>query len=98
MHKYYSTMQAKLPVQCPSCQNTLLVAQLSCNVCQTTVSGSFNLPVLLKLSDEEQHFVLQFILSSGSLKEMAQQMNISYPTIRNKLDDIIQKIKLFKEN
>ncbi|RZJ74088.1 MAG: DUF2089 family protein, partial [Flavobacterium sp.] len=35
---------------------------------------------------------------SGSLKEMASQMGISYPTVRNKLDDLIAKIsKLLAE-
>ncbi|GGD98928.1 hypothetical protein GCM10011312_23020 [Planktosalinus lacus] len=52
----------------------------------------------LKLSQEEQDFVLQFLINSGSLKEMAKQMNNSYPTIRNKLDDIIEKINRLKED
>ena len=47
----------------------------------------------LILSEEEQNFILQFFLSSGSLKEMAIQMGNSYPTVRNKLDDMIEKIK-----
>jgi hypothetical protein len=48
---------------------------------------------LLQLTEEEQNFILQFFLSSGSLKEMANQMGNSYPTVRNKLDDMIEKIK-----
>ena len=50
------------------------------------------LPVLLQLSVDEQNFVLEFILNSGSLKKMATKMKISYPTVRNKLDDIIENI------
>ncbi|GAQ13951.1 hypothetical protein MODO_1618 [Myroides odoratimimus] len=42
---------------------------------------------------EEQEFILAFFLNSGSLKQMAQQMNISYPTVRNKLDDMIEHIQ-----
>jgi len=81
-----------LPIQCPSCENALLVTQLSCTNCTTSVSGNYVLPVFLQISKEEQNFILQFLLTSGSLKEMAAQMGNSYPTIRNKLDDIIQKI------
>lgn len=81
-----------LPVQCPSCQNALSVTQLSCTTCTTSVSGNYVLPVFLQISKEEQNFILQFLLTSGSLKEMATQMGNSYPTVRNKLDDIIQKI------
>ncbi|GEM55464.1 hypothetical protein B0A58_08590 [Flavobacterium branchiophilum NBRC 15030 = ATCC 35035] len=85
-------MIPKLPIQCPSCENVLLVRQLICENCETTVSGRYMLPVFLKLTEEEQQFILQFLISSGSLKEMAAKMSISYPTVRNKLDDIIEKI------
>ncbi len=91
-------MTPKLPIQCPSCVETLQVAQLHCSSCGTSVNGSFSLPLYLKLSQEEQDFVLQFLINSGSLKEMAKQMNNSYPTIRNKLDDIIEKINRLKED
>ncbi len=89
-------MLPKLPVQCPSCENALAVTQLSCTNCTTVVSGNYSLPLLLQISEEEQNFILQFFLSSGSLKEMALQMGNSYPTVRNKLDDIIQKITVLK--
>jgi len=69
------------------------VTQLACEHCETTVGGQFNLPLLSQLTQEEQDFILQFFLYSGSLKQMAQQMNISYPTVRNKLDDMIDHIK-----
>ncbi len=90
-------MKPKLPIHCPSCENSLSVTQLSCEHCQTTVSGDYGLPLLLQLSSEEQHFVVQFFLFSGSLKEMAIQMGNSYPTVRNKLDDIIYKIKTLQK-
>ena len=89
-------MQPKLPIQCPSCQLQLSVTQLSCNNCTTSVSGTFSLPLLMQIPEEEQNFILQFFLMSGSLKEMAIQMGNSYPTVRNKLDDIIQKINRLK--
>ncbi len=85
-------MHPKLPIQCPSCASSLSVTQLSCTNCTTSVSGNFSLPILLQISAEEQNFILQFFLMSGSLKEMANKMGNSYPTVRNKLDDIIQKI------
>jgi hypothetical protein len=89
-------VKQKLPVSCPSCESPLSVSQLSCTTCQTVVSGNYVLPFLLQLTQEEQLFVFQFVLTSGSLKEMAAQMGNSYPTVRNKLDDIIEKIKHLK--
>lgn len=86
-------MKPKLPDSCPSCESQLTVTELSCPECQTTVSGKYPLPLLLQIPEEEQQFILDFFLASGSLKEMANQMRKSYPTVRNKLDDIIEKIK-----
>lgn len=89
-------MNPKLPIHCPSCEKALSVSQLSCENCHTAISGTYALPLLLQIPEEEQHFILQFFLSSGSLKEMAVQMGKSYPTVRNKLDDIIEKINQLK--
>ena len=51
------------------------------------------MPFLLQLSPEEQDFVFRFVMTGGSLKELAAQLGNSYPTVRNRLDDIIEKIK-----
>jgi hypothetical protein len=56
------------------------------------VDGSFPLPELLQLSPEDLAFVVQFVRASGSLKEMARLRGQSYPTIRNRLDEIIAKL------
>ena len=83
----------KLPIVCPSCDHTLNVSQMKCPFCSTQVNGDYELPVLLKLSRDDQEFVLNFLLSSGSIKEMAKQAELSYPTMRNKMDDLIEKVK-----
>jgi len=83
----------KLPIICPSCDNSLKVSELSCNSCETKITGAFTLPILLQLNTEEQQFILQFVITGGSLKKMAEQLGKSYPTVRNMLDDIIEKVK-----
>ncbi len=82
----------KLPVNCPSCEHALVVSQLSCHQCDTIISGSYPLHILLQLNPEEQEFVFEFLMSSGSLKSMATKLKKSYPTVRNKLDDILEKM------
>lgn len=82
----------KLPIRCPSCEERLKVAKLTCSTCNTEVSGIYELPVLMQLDKEEQDFVMEFLLSSGSIKEMASKLGKSYPTVRNRLDDLILKI------
>jgi len=46
------------------------------------------------LSEEDLAFIKRFVLASGSLKEMAKQYGITYPTVRLRLDRLIEKIKL----
>lgn len=86
-----------LPCNCPSCQTELKVKSLKCEKCETEVHGLYELPVLARLSVEEQEFILRFVKSSGSLKDMAKQLELSYPTVRNLLDDIIEKITSYEK-
>jgi hypothetical protein len=86
-------MQKNLPSICPSCSSHLRVKSLHCPACTTSIEGSFELPWLLKLEPDEIQFIISFVKQSGSLKEMAKEMNLSYPTIRNYLDDLITKMK-----
>jgi hypothetical protein len=85
--------QPKLPTVCPGCSEALKVSQLTCPECATQVSGMFGLSPLAKLSEDDQAFILQFVITGGSLKEMAAHTGVSYPTVRNRLDDLILKIK-----
>lgn len=84
--------QKKLPKSCPACGGALYVQAMCCDGCDTRIEGSFPLPQLMLLSEEEQQFVLDFILCSGSLKEMAAKLKLSYPSVRNRLDDIIAEL------
>ena len=54
-------------------------------------------PWVAELEDEDLAFVKKFILASGSLKEMAAQYGVTYPTVRLRLDRLIQKIKLSED-
>ncbi|NLN05463.1 MAG: DUF2089 domain-containing protein [Clostridiaceae bacterium] len=47
-----------------------------------------------ELEEEDVNFIRNFILASGSLKEIANQYNVSYPTVRLRIDKIIQKIRI----
>ena len=51
----------------------------------------------IKLSVDEQQFIKEFVLSSGSLKQLAKTYDVSYPTVRLRIDRIIEKIVLIEE-
>lgn len=62
------------------------------------LEGSFELPPLAQLSMEEQIFVTAFIRSHGSIKEMEELFSISYPTVKNRLNRIAQKLEFVEIN
>ncbi|MCI9352900.1 MAG: DUF2089 domain-containing protein [Lawsonibacter sp.] len=49
------------------------------------------------LEEEDVAFIKKFVLASGSLKEVAGQYGVTYPTVRLRLDRLIQKIKLTED-
>ena len=54
-----------------------------------------NIPIwLADLEDEDAAFIKKFVLASGSLKEVAALYGVTYPTVRLRLDRLIQKIKI----
>jgi len=56
------------------------------------VEGSFELPPLAKLTNEDQKFLTAFIKSHGSIKDMEELFKISYPTVKKRLDSIAKKL------
>ena len=49
---------------------------------------------MVNLEDEDVIFIKKFLQASGSLKEIAQQYEVTYPTVRLRLDKLIQKIQI----
>jgi hypothetical protein len=83
----------RLPTACPSCGGRLAVRRLCCDKCETEVEGLYPLPLLACLACDDEEFILEFIKASGSLKDMAILLGVSYPTVRNRLDEIIGKLR-----
>lgn len=50
------------------------------------------------LDEEDLSFIKKFLLASGSLKEIAKQYEVTYPTVRLRLDKLIQKIQISEDN
>ena len=55
------------------------------------IEGDFELPPLARLSSDDQVFVMAFVRSHGSIKEMEQVFGISYPTVKNRLNRIAEQ-------
>src|SRR5271157_2287062 len=78
----------KLFNQCPACGSQLVITECKCPACQLQMRGEFQSGQLSNLSDEALTFVKVFLSARGNLTEVERVLGISYPTIRNKLDEI----------
>lgn len=80
--------------KCPVCSTDLTVTRLHCPACDTTIEGVFNAGEnpLAALSPEQVQFVLTFVRCEGRFNRMEQEMRLSYPTLRSRLNDIIRTL------
>ncbi len=78
--------------RCPVCGETLDVTRLSCLRCETSIEGRFEMCKFCQLSNEQKDFVEIFIKSRGNIKEVERELGISYPTVRGRLDAVIQAL------
>lgn len=85
-------MRREMLGKCPVCGEELEVTRLSCNHCYTNIEGSFSVCKFCKLSNEQKSFLEAFIKNRGNIKEIEKDLGISYPTVRNKLEDVIQAL------
>src|SRR5438067_11555415 len=78
---------------CPYCHEPMTVTRMACPTCKIQVEGDFGLSRLGALPIEHQRFIELFVLAGGSLKEIAEQTGVSYPTVRSRLDKVIAALK-----
>ncbi|SCX82046.1 DUF2089 domain-containing protein [Alkaliphilus peptidifermentans] len=85
-------MKNKVLGQCPVCNHQLKITRLHCRHCDTTIEGSFELCKFSRLSQEHKDFIDVFIKNRGNIKEIERELGISYPTVRNKLEGVIEAL------
>lgn len=74
---------------CPTCKHDLYVTKLECEHCDTSIEGSFGLSKFNYLDSEKLYFIEIFVKNRGSIKAIEKELNISYPTVKKMLDDVI---------
>ena len=85
-------MKKKVIGQCPVCGTGMKVTELECPSCHTKVSGQFDLGKFSQLNRDQLEFVEVFVRLRGNIKEVEEELGISYPTVRKKLDDVIETL------
>ena len=77
---------------CPVCGDELTVTRLHCRSCDSAVEGHFNLGKFYRLTREQLHFVDTFIKCEGKITRVEEELGLSYPTVRNRLNDVIRAL------
>ena len=80
--------------KCPVCDADLVVTRLYCVNCDTTIEGHFTAEhtPFGHLSPEQMQFLLTFVRCEGRLNRMEDELNLSYPTLRSRLNDIVRAL------
>jgi hypothetical protein len=72
------------------CAGEMIVTSLSCNECDTRIEGRFYSGIFSQLNEEQLDFVERFVRNEGKITRMEQDLELSYPTIRNRLHEVIR--------
>jgi len=80
-----------LPGKCPLCGGEIVVTRLHCQVCDSTIEGRFVYGGPFEhLTPEQLGFVETFVRCEGKITRMEGEIGLSYPTIRNRLQEVIR--------
>src|SRR5512136_2669388 len=78
--------------KCPVCDGELTVTRLHCETCDTVIEGRFANAAFAGLTPEQLDFIETFVRCEGKLTRMQDEMALSYPTIRNRLQEVIRAL------
>jgi hypothetical protein len=81
-----------LPTKCPLCGGEVTVTRIYCRDCDTTLEGRFSGGPFAQLAPEQVAFVELFIRCEGKITRMEDELGLSYPTIRNRLHEVIRAL------
>ena len=78
--------------RCGECDRPMAVSRMVCPRCDVRLEGDFEVPGLARLSVEDQAFVVAFVRHHGSIKKMESLFDVSYPTVKNRLNAITRQL------
>ena len=84
----------KLIETCPTCDSAKLsITEVTCDACGTQVRSRYSRCPFCSLTEDQQTFLLLFVRSRGNLKDLEKTLGVSYPTVRAKLDEIVERLR-----
>lgn len=88
---------SKLISKCPCCNGTLNITSLQCPDCGVELRNTFELSAFDRLDEEQMSFLLSFLRHRGNLKNLQEEINISYPTAKKRLEDLLVALEITPE-
>lgn len=79
-----------LPSKCPICGGEIMVTKIHCQVCDSVIEGRFTTGTFENLTAEQLSFIETFVRCEGKITRMEEEIGLSYPTIRNRLHEVIR--------
>jgi hypothetical protein len=92
MSDHHHSAQHRPTRQCPTCSGDLHLTGLACADCGTEVRGRFTRCHFCTLSDDQLELLHVFLAARGNAKELERHLNVSYPTARARLDELLTTI------
>jgi hypothetical protein len=81
-----------LPSQCPICGGELIVTQIQCRECDASIHSRFSARTFSRLTPDQMQFVEDFVRLEGKITHLEKEYNLSYPTLRNRLHEVIRAL------
>lgn len=78
--------------RCPNCHAPMQLTRATCSDCDVSLEGAFEISPLARLDEDDQVFVMGFLRYHGSIRKMEQLLEISYPTVKNRLRSIVERL------
>lgn len=81
-----------VPSVCPICGGQITITRLYCPECDSTIEGRFTGRSFAQLTPEQMDFIETFLRCEGKINRVEKELNLSYPTIRNRLHEVIHAL------
>ena len=78
--------------KCPVCDGELTITRLHCETCDTVIEGRFANTLFAGLTLEQMDFIETFVRCEGKLTRVQEEVALSYPTVRNRLQEAIRAL------
>ncbi|MCI1966604.1 MAG: DUF2089 domain-containing protein [Oscillospiraceae bacterium] len=82
-------MEYAAPTKCSVCGAELRITRLTCPNCESEITGNFSPCRYSSLNDRQKLFLDTFLKCRGNIKEVERTMSLSYPTIKNMLEELL---------